>query len=206
MSAELYRVSEPGGNDASLQGTTVGGSKPLHRFSKGQPKLTGITVLILGSSFLIVFIAIAPNVQFSWTAIPSGFLLGVLFIICGVLYILTEHNLTKRTVTISLALSIVTILSACWTALHTIPNIISHQYFPGYEHLEDNMTEIDDYPLASVYEDMGVTLEQIILFYSIAGAVVVIVMSCLAGSALRSTKSQAVIVMTTSPTESPADK
>lgn len=39
MSAELISAS---GNNASLQGTTVGGSKPLHRFMKGQPKSVGV--------------------------------------------------------------------------------------------------------------------------------------------------------------------
>lgn len=39
MSAELYASSE---SNASLQGTTVGGSKPLHRFIKGQPKIIGV--------------------------------------------------------------------------------------------------------------------------------------------------------------------
>lgn len=42
MSSELYTVSGPGGNNASLQGTTVGGSKPLHRFIRGQPKIIGV--------------------------------------------------------------------------------------------------------------------------------------------------------------------
>lgn len=39
MSAEIYSAS---GNNASLQGTTVGGIKPLHRFIKGQPKIIGV--------------------------------------------------------------------------------------------------------------------------------------------------------------------
>lgn len=39
MSAEVYIAS---GNNSSLQSTTVGGSKPLHRFIKGQPKIIGV--------------------------------------------------------------------------------------------------------------------------------------------------------------------
>lgn len=42
MSAELYFASGPDGNNARLQGTTVGGSKPLHRFIRGQPKTIGV--------------------------------------------------------------------------------------------------------------------------------------------------------------------
>lgn len=39
MSAEVYSLN---GNNASDQSTTVGGSKPLHRFIKGQPKIIGV--------------------------------------------------------------------------------------------------------------------------------------------------------------------
>ncbi|GAA6217680.1 uncharacterized protein LOC108877046 [Lates japonicus] len=98
MSAELYTASGPGGN--ILQGTTVGGSKPLHRFIKGQPKITGIIVLVLGVSFFVISIAVtgenAYHPAWIWTAIPPGFLQGTLFIICGILYIVTEHNPTKK--------------------------------------------------------------------------------------------------------------
>ena len=42
MSAQLLSANEPGGKNASLQGTTVGGRKPLHRFMRGQPKIIGV--------------------------------------------------------------------------------------------------------------------------------------------------------------------
>lgn len=42
MSAMLSYTGGPGGNNASLQGTTVGASKPLHRFIRGQPKIIGV--------------------------------------------------------------------------------------------------------------------------------------------------------------------
>ncbi|XP_031702265.1 membrane-spanning 4-domains subfamily A member 4D-like isoform X2 [Anarrhichthys ocellatus] len=166
MSADLYCASNSGGNNANLQGTTVGGSKPLHRFIKGQPKIIGIIALVLGSSFFMLSIVIMPHnsIQFISTTVSPGFLLGTLFIFCGILYILTEHNPTKKTVTMSLALSIVTTLG-----------------------------------------EMVMSVAFIFVVYSVLGAIIFIVMSCLAVAALRSTKSQAIIVMTTTPDETPVE-
>ncbi|XP_041792132.1 uncharacterized protein si:ch1073-291c23.2 isoform X1 [Chelmon rostratus] len=206
MSAELISAS---GNNASLQGTTVGGSKPLHRFMKGQPKSVGIIVLVLGSAFFTVCIAILPHsVQHISTVIQPAFIEGALLILCGILYIVTEHNPTKKTVTISLALSIVTLLGTCWSILRIIPDIAfyhhSYYYNIHYEFLEDNITE-SEVAWQSHHEAMGMSIAAIYLFYSIVSAIILIVMSTLAGSALRSTKSQAIVVMTTTATEEPVE-
>uniref|UniRef100_A0A4W6FV35 Uncharacterized protein n=1 Tax=Lates calcarifer TaxID=8187 RepID=A0A4W6FV35_LATCA len=147
MSAELYTASGPGGKN--LQGTTVGGSKPLHRFIKGQPKITGVSRI--------------------HTHIHAQ------IIICQILI--------DYYVTVSLALSIVTILGTCWTLLHILPELGHSHYYRYYEFIEENMTEIDD-------AAMGVTIEAIFVFYSFVGGIIFIVMSTLAGAALRSTKSQ----------------
>ncbi|XP_032378316.1 uncharacterized protein si:ch1073-291c23.2 isoform X2 [Etheostoma spectabile] len=151
MSAELYCVGEPGGNNASDQSTTVGGGKPLHRFLKGQPKIIG-------------------------------------FIISGIVYILTEHSPTKKKVTISLALSIATILGTCWTMLCMVPSVFRYVY---YSH--------------QAFMVMELSMDLIFIVNSVVGVIIFIVMSCLATSALRSTKSQVIVVMTTSPDETPVE-
>lgn len=192
-------MSEPGGTNAGLQSTTVGGNKPLHRFIKRQPKTVGIMVLVLGLSFFNVSITTTPEYSI-WTAIPPGFMLGTLFVICGTLYIVTEHIPTKKTVTISLALSIVSILVACWTTLHIVPTIASTYHHRHYRYSHES----DTYSSSS-FADMELYVEIIFLFYSIVGAVTLIVMSCLAVSALRSTKSEAMIVMTAAQAEAPVE-
>ncbi|XP_038557502.1 uncharacterized protein LOC119890340 isoform X3 [Micropterus salmoides] len=183
MSAELYFASGPDGNNARLQGTTVGGSKPLHRFIRGQPKTIGIILLVLGSSFFILSIAIST--EHMWTVIPPSILLGAL-------------------VTISLALSIVTILGTFWSVMHSLPSVV-HNYRHYSYFAEDNDTDIEEAQWASYYEAMGVTVESIFLFYSFVGGIIFIVMSALAGAALRSTKNQAIVVMTASPNETPVE-
>ncbi|XP_029283029.1 uncharacterized protein LOC115005367 isoform X2 [Cottoperca gobio] len=198
MSVELYGVSGPGGNNASVKGTTVYGTKPLHRFIKGQPKINGIMLLVLGSSFISIFLAIVPEYE----SITVGiFVLGILFVICGILYILTAHNPTKKTVTISLALSIVNILVACWIIFCIVPKLmyVHHQYMTYDEFIENNYTHWE------AREAMGESVEMIFLFHIIMGAIICIIMSTLAVAALRSTNSQASVMMTAMPAETPVE-
>ncbi|KAM7399380.1 hypothetical protein PAMP_018655 [Pampus punctatissimus] len=133
------------------------------------------------------------------TAVIPGFLLGILYILCGILYILTEHNPTKKTVTMSLALSIVTILGAFVTIIIILSYLGTRQSYRYYDYLDDNMTDIEDPP--SHYEHMKLTVEAISVFYNFVGTIIFIVMSTLAGAALRSTNSQAILVMSTKPAE-----
>ncbi|XP_034534740.1 uncharacterized protein LOC117809235 [Notolabrus celidotus] len=198
MSAVLYSVS---GNNASLQGTTVGGTKPLHRFIKGQPKIIGVIVLIIGSSLFIISVSgVNPMTDLFLSEVSSSILLGLLFIMCGILYILTEHHPSKKTVTISLALSIVTILWSGWTILCIMPMMINHLH-DRYEYFEDNTTGNEDHAWHTYHEAMIVSMEVVFMLYCFAGAIIFIVMSIMAGIALRSTKSQAMVVMTAAPTE-----
>ncbi|XP_030582027.1 uncharacterized protein LOC115778125 isoform X2 [Archocentrus centrarchus] len=206
MSAELLSVSQQCGNNGNLQGTTVGGAKPIHRFLKGQPKILGTIVLILGASFFIFSIVITADSHLAYTrtVIPPGFLMGSLVIICGIMYVLTEHNPTKKTVTISLSLSIVSILVTCWALLQILPEMEQHHYEATFFYDYENYTESEEEWSAN-HKHMGLALEAVFVFYTLVGAVILIVMSALAGAALRSTKTQAVVMMTTASTETPTE-
>ncbi|XP_065809164.1 uncharacterized protein [Labrus bergylta] len=205
MSVALYSAS---GNNASLHGTTVGGSKPLHRFIKGQPKIIGVIVLILGSSnFILSFstsLTNSPHFNHIWGVIPPGIVIGFLFNTTGILFILTEHNPTKKTVTISLALSIVTVLGICWTVLHIIPNLTQYHYYVD-EYNVDNTTDEEEAKWTP-YKAMERSFEAIFLLYTLMGGIIFVVMSVMAGAALRSTKSQTMIVMTTPTSETQVDQ
>ncbi|XP_056881208.1 uncharacterized protein si:ch1073-291c23.2 isoform X1 [Takifugu flavidus] len=198
MSAELHC-------DARIQSTTVGGSKPLHYFMKGQPKITGSALLVLGCSFFIICVTVVrESSHHMWTVFPPGVLLGIMFIICGILYIVTEYNTTKKTVTISLALTIVTILGIFWTILQIILNIHFRHHDYTIHDIYDNVTETA-MQWSEYHEAMAVSIEVVYLCYCLMCVVVFIVMSVLAGAALRSTKSQAIVVMTTAPIEMPVE-
>uniref|UniRef100_A0AAQ6IST5 Uncharacterized protein n=1 Tax=Anabas testudineus TaxID=64144 RepID=A0AAQ6IST5_ANATE len=185
MSVQLYSASGSGGNEASIQGTTVGGSKPLHRFIRGQPKIVGIIALILGASSFIVSMTIYSSlpIHYIWTAIPPGFIVGSLFIISGILFILTEHNPTKKTVTLSLAFSIVAILGAVWSVWHMIPDLVHGFHYRNHQYIDEHSSEADNRWLSN-------SMVIIICICIWVGIIIFIVMSCFAGAALRSTKSQ----------------
>ncbi|KAM9410469.1 membrane-spanning 4-domains subfamily A member 15-like isoform 2-T2 [Pholidichthys leucotaenia] len=206
MSAQLYTGSETGGKNQSLQGTRVGGTKPLHRFIKGQPKAVGIVVLVLGSSIFVVSAGTVTDSHYTWAAISPSFVMGTLFIISGILYILTEHNPTKKKVTASLALSIVSIMAACYSMISILPDIGYRRDYDHFHHYsytefsEDNTTIIWNEPLYYT-QSIQLVLEVIFVFYSMVGGIIFIVMSALAGTALRSTNSRTVVVMTAAPTE-----
>lgn len=200
MSAELYD------NNGSVQTSTAGGTKPLHRFIRGQPKIVGVIVLVLGTTIFTITAVVSEDreIHYVWTVIPPGYFQGALYIICGILYILTEHNPTKKTVTISLALSIVTLLGTLWTILHIVPDLAHGHYMRHYEYMEENVTDTEYYASLQ-YENMGKSLEVIFLVKFLMGGVIFVVMSTLGGIALRSTNSQAIVVMTTTQAENPAE-
>lgn len=200
MSAKLYD------NNGSVQTTTAGGTKPLHRFIKGQPKIVGVIVLVLGTTiFTITAVVIEDrDTPYIWTVIPPGFLQGALYIVCGILYILTEHNPTKKTVTVSLALSIVTLLGTLWTIIHISSELAHGHYMRHYEYIEENITDAE-YFIHSQYEKVGESLEIIFLVKFLIGGVIFVIMSTLGGIALRSTNTQAIIVMTAAQSETPAE-
>ncbi|KAK7913128.1 hypothetical protein WMY93_013339 [Mugilogobius chulae] len=200
MSAELY-ISRPKDNNGTVQNTTAGGTKPLHRFIKGQPKIVGIIVLILGTSIFTATAVFTEDreLHYIWAVIPPGFLQGTLYTICGILYILTEHNPTKKLVTICLALSIVTLLGTLWTILHIVPDLAHGPYSRDYEYMHENITDTE-YFTTLQYETMGKSLEAIFLIKFLMGGIIFIVMSTLGGIALRSTNNQAIVVMTAAQT------
>lgn len=207
MSAELYLSPGPRENNGSVQTTTTtaGGTKPLHRFIKGQPKIVGTILLVLGTSMFAVAAVLIEDrdTPYILTAIPPGFLQGTLYIICGILYIITDHNPTKKTVTISLALSIVTLLGTIWTILHILPDF-ANSHVTHEVYMEGNVTKVLVLPVFRD-ESMGKCLDAIFLVKIFLGGVVFVVMSVLGGIALRSTNSQAIVVMTAAQTDTRAE-
>ncbi|XP_008403958.1 uncharacterized protein LOC103462761 [Poecilia reticulata] len=208
MSVELYPVSEPNGNNETTQDITLGGNKPLHRFLRCQPKVVGTVMLVIGSSSVIVAIATYSDVYIlhMWMVIPPEIFMGILLTICGILYIVTQHRPTKKTVTISFALSIVSTLGGFWTIFVMLINFHIYYGYSSDEHEHSNDTDIaNEIPWTSHIEVMGLTLEVVFLLYSFIGTIIFITMSVLAGAALRSTKTQAIVVMTATGAEAPVE-
>ncbi|KAG7275084.1 hypothetical protein CRUP_004850 [Coryphaenoides rupestris] len=91
-----------------LQRSVVGGNKPLHRFMKGQPKVIGIILLMMGSSLFILSLPMHKSIHQG--VVQPGFWLGPMVTAC-------------------LAVSIVALLAALWVSLlHLLPLLIHGLY------------------------------------------------------------------------------
>lgn len=200
MSAEPH---PPSGSNVSVP-STVGGSKPLHRFMRGQPKSVGIVVLVLGCSFVLLAAVLAQSSVHTVAATPHGLLLGSLFTISGILYIVTAHNTSKKTVTMSLAMTIVSLLAALWTVIFLLVHTVHSDAFYMHYDLEEDDGE-RDYLWLRRLSNMTVASDIIIVVHSFVAAIVFTVMSSLGGAALRSARSQAVIVMTAAAVQPPVE-
>ncbi|XP_028843956.1 uncharacterized protein LOC114795198 [Denticeps clupeoides] len=178
--------------------TTVGGTKPLHRFLRAHPKCVGVMMTALGGSLFIMGIPLKMDDTNSSADAFSSFWLGLLFITCGILYIQAELKISKKIVTASLALSIISILGAVTAFFEFLKSIIyttysiSSMYFSGL-----NQT---DAVYFSQLQNQIFALEVLFMVQSIAGAVVLITMAVFARAALRSSRTQAVVVMKKLPT------
>ncbi|TSP25434.1 Nucleolar RNA helicase 2 [Bagarius yarrelli] len=75
---------------------TTGGAKPLHRFLRGEPRTVGIVLLFLGLCLFLFGIPLKGDSMETSAESYSPFWLGTLYFICGVLYIQSERNTTKK--------------------------------------------------------------------------------------------------------------
>ncbi|KAM6976541.1 uncharacterized protein FYW47_001345 [Aplochiton taeniatus] len=89
-------VPDPSPLEGATETTTMGESKPLHRFIRGEPKAVGIVLLILGSSQFILSMPLKLNHIRSSAAQLTGFWMGTLLMVCGLLFILTEIRPSKK--------------------------------------------------------------------------------------------------------------
>ncbi|NP_001135330.1 membrane-spanning 4-domains subfamily A member 15 isoform X2 [Salmo salar] len=200
MSMNMASNISPAGGEGGPHTTMVGGSKPLHRFIRGEPKSTGIVMMFMGSSLFILGIPMRLDTLKSSAEIFTPFWLGILFIISGLLYVLTEKNPSKQLVTASLALSIISMLGVTVAFFEFLKGILriqeSHDSY-DYYHEDYNATESGR--VAALWHKQHmyqlISLEAVFMYQSLVGMVLLIVMTSFARVALHSSKTQAVVVM-----------
>uniref|UniRef100_A0A4W5QLZ0 Uncharacterized protein n=1 Tax=Hucho hucho TaxID=62062 RepID=A0A4W5QLZ0_9TELE len=192
MSMNMASDIRPAGGEGGPYTTMVGGSKPLHRFNRGEPKCTGIVMMFMGSSLFILGIPMRLDILTSSTETFTPFWLGILFIISGLLYVLTEKNPSKQLVTASLALSIISVLGVTVAFFEFLKGILhirqSHDYY-DHSRYDNNVTE------SGRVECQLIRLEAVFMYQSLVGMVLLIVMTSFARVALHSRKTQAIVVM-----------
>ncbi|KAI7805435.1 putative membrane-spanning 4-domains subfamily A member 4D [Triplophysa rosa] len=113
----------------------------------------------------------------------SPFWLGILFTICGLLFILSERNPTKKIITASFAMSIVTTIGLMSACIDFVWAIVDIQHQIWYE--KDNRTEEKQH----YYMPLCI-MEQVFLAHSLIGGVLLVTMMIFARAALRSSRTQ----------------
>ncbi|XP_056326687.1 membrane-spanning 4-domains subfamily A member 4D isoform X3 [Danio aesculapii] len=169
--------------------TVTGGNKPVHRFLRGQPKSIGVSLVMMGVCLFMFGIPMIAVEEY----IISPMWLGMSFCICGILYILSERNPSKKMITASLALSIISTIGVVSACMDFIKSMVTIERYDDY-HTHNNMTEADYLYLTQHYSAI-VAMECVFLCHSLIGGALLIIMTCFARAALRSSNTQAVVVM-----------
>ncbi|XP_064858723.1 uncharacterized protein LOC115144424 isoform X2 [Oncorhynchus nerka] len=181
MSMNMASDISPAGGEGGPHTTMVGGSKPLHRFIRGEPKSTGIVMMFMGSSLFILGIPMRLDTLMSSAETFTPFWLGIL-------------------VTASLALSIISMLGVTVAFFEFLKGILhirqSHDYYDHYNY-DYNATESGRVvvPWRKQHMYQLISLEAVFMYQSLVGMVILIVMTSFARVALHSSKTQAVVVM-----------
>ncbi|XP_026135086.1 uncharacterized protein LOC113113119 isoform X3 [Carassius auratus] len=161
----MQMEDQPAGGASEVITTVTGGSKPLHRFLRGQPKSIG-------------------------------------FFICGLLYILSERNPSKKIITASLALNIISIIGVLialvefYKAIDEINYIVKYFNFEGQKY-ENQSGEEELY--ARQHYMLVRNMELVFCCHSVIGGVLLVTMSFFVRAALKSSRTKAFVVMRSLP-------
>ncbi|NP_001314733.1 uncharacterized protein isoform X1 [Danio rerio] len=173
--------------------TVTGGNKPVHRFLRGQPRSIGVVLSMMGVGLFLFGIPMTVHTDIMTSAdVFSPFWLGILFCVCGVLYILSERSPSKKIITASFALSIISTIGVVSACMDFIKSMVIIERQDEYTH--NNITE-DDYVYLRQHYSAVVAMECVFLCHGLIGGVLLIIMTCFARAALRSSNTQAVVVM-----------
>ncbi|XP_059374203.1 membrane-spanning 4-domains subfamily A member 15-like, partial [Carassius carassius] len=184
---------QPAGGESEVITTVTGGSKPVHRFLRGQPKSIGVVLVMMGIGLFMFGIPMTtqsyvPTLDEQFTP----FWIGILFFICGLLYILSERNPSKKIITASLALNIISIIGVLFALLEFSRVIVAINYYEGQMYENQNGEE----ELYARQHFMFIRdMELVFCCHSLIGGVLLVTMSFFARAALRSSRSQVFVVM-----------
>lgn len=181
---EVAGTSENRGERATQDSMTVMGSKPLHRFIRGEPRCLGIAILVFGCAEFQMGVELMYDQSFNSITMYTPFWQGALFVISGILSIYTEVHPSKKMVTVCLAMYVVSILGVVVSFINRLYCLSTMDY---------HMTDRGSWH--SYHMNQVKTLEATLLTASLCVSGVLIFMSTMARLALKSTNTQIVLSM-----------
>lgn len=174
-------------------------TKPLHRFVQREPKSLGVVILIFGCAELLMGFVMFGNTKITSSFLYVPFWQGVLFMVCGALSIYTGIHPSKKMVTVSLSMYIVSLFGILFSIGSRITFLILLDMARGSSWMTQTR-------LSHQRGGFLMTLESLMLICSICVCVMLIFLSCVARLALKSTRTQLILHQIPPPvTEPPAE-
>ncbi|XP_041653372.1 membrane-spanning 4-domains subfamily A member 4D-like [Cheilinus undulatus] len=165
----------------------LGGNKPLHRFVQKEPRSLGIVILIFGCAEILMGFHLASEDLTNSFKIYIPFWQGILFLVCGSLSIYTEIHPSKKMVTVSLAMYVVSLLGLLVSCGFRIVSFTEYEELSwGYSYRDKDHWDV--YRTNQIYGIEG------LLFTSSLCVLVMLIFLCvIARLALRSTRTQVIL-------------
>uniref|UniRef100_A0A672YW49 Uncharacterized LOC115427470 n=1 Tax=Sphaeramia orbicularis TaxID=375764 RepID=A0A672YW49_9TELE len=164
-------------------------TKPLHRFVRNEPRSLGIVVLIFGCAEILMGFQLHMASERTRTSLQIyiPFWQGVLFVVCGNLSIYTGLHPSKKMVTVSLSMYVVSLLGifvsggyriSCLSYFSYMRYRASHRTDPGWAHFR---------------VDLLFGIEGMLFTSSLCVLVLLMVLIVVARLALKSTRTQVIL-------------
>lgn len=161
-------------------------TKPLHRFVQREPKSLGVAILIFGCAELVMGFVMFGNTKITSCFLYVPFWQGALFVVCGVLSIYTGIHPSKKMVTVSLSMYVVSLFGILFSFVSRITFLILLD-------LARQSTWVTPTRLNDERGHILIAIESMLFICSVCVFVLLIFLSCVARLALKSTRTQLIL-------------
>uniref|UniRef100_A0A672YVV7 Uncharacterized LOC115427470 n=1 Tax=Sphaeramia orbicularis TaxID=375764 RepID=A0A672YVV7_9TELE len=162
-------------------------TKPLHRFVRNEPRSLGIVVLIFGCAEILMGFQLHMASERTRTSLQIyiPFWQGVLFVVCGNLSIYTGLHPSKKMMTVSLSMYVVSLLGIIVSGVHRIVLLSLYQRIRRWNRSD----------WITVRMDLLYGIEGMLLTSSLCALVLLIFLIVVARMALKSTNENVQVIV-----------
>ncbi|XP_030001907.1 uncharacterized protein LOC115427471 [Sphaeramia orbicularis] len=163
-------------------------TKPLHRFVRNEPRSLGIVVLIFGCAEILMGFQLHMASERTRTSLQIyiPFWQGVLFVVCGNLSIYTGLHPSKKMMTVSLSMYVVSVLGILVSCIFRIHCLSYFRFIRYWSHHEE---------WATMRMNLLYGIEGMLLTSSLCALVLLIFLIVVARMALKSTNENVQVIV-----------
>ncbi|XP_030001908.1 membrane-spanning 4-domains subfamily A member 4D-like [Sphaeramia orbicularis] len=183
--AEAKTTAEDG--NLQMSDRLLKSTKPLHRFVRMEPRSLGIVILLFGCAEILMGfqLHLAGENRRTSLNIYSPFWQGVLFVVCGNLSIYTGLHPSKKMMTVSLSMYVVSLLGIIVSGVHRIVLLSLYQRIRRWNRSD----------WITVRMDLLYGIEGMLLTSSLCALVLLIFLIVVARMALKSTNENVQVIV-----------